>query len=496
MFTKRSKTRDPVHLGRVALTKDPKYVYLVNNNDVLEDEMPKTHVRRVIAIAASSTLAIGLAGCASSSESDGAESGTKKIVVASVNNGPMMTMQEMAPEFTKKTGIKVEFVMLTENDIRSKIQQDVAVNGGQFDVVTLGTSDASTYVDSGWTEPIEPLLDDMSAEAKAAYDADDLIAGTLAGFTSDKNGLGAIPLYGESTMLMYRADLFEAAGLTMPEEPTWEEVYDFATQLNDPATGIVGMALRGKAGYGENMYVFNTIMNAYGAQIANEDWTGAYDTSEMAEAWEFYRKLQKDAGAPEVTSNGYTETLNLMASGKAAIYYDATVSADVFEGADSAVQGKMGYAMSPAGPGKGNTQTVGGWGLALTTSSKNQDAAFEFMTWVTSKEYVELVAAEKGWLNVLTGARASTYEAPEYQAVAPYASLVLKSLENVDWTQPAVGKTPYVGNSLPAIPEWAGMGEQLGQTLAEYVSGSGSTADALAKAQNIADSAFKDGGRQ
>lgn len=456
--------------------------------------MPKTQLRKIIAVSAVSTLAIGLAGCSSSS-GDG-ESATEKIVIASVNNGPMMTMQEMAPEFTKKTGIKVEFVMLTENDIRSKIQQDVAVNGGQFDVVTLGTSDASTYVESGWTEPIEPLLEAMSPEEKEAYDAGDLIEGTLAGFTSESKGLGAIPLYGESTMLMYRADLFEAAGLTMPEEPTWAEVYDFATELNDPSTGTVGMALRGKAGYGENMYVFNTIMNAFGGQIANEDWTAAYETPEMAEAWEFYRALQQDAGAAEVTSNGYTETLNLMSSGKAAIYYDATVSADVFEGDASAVKGKMGYAMSPAGPGKGNTQTIGGWGLGLTTSSKNKDAAFDFMTWVTSKEYVELVAAEKGWLNVLTGARASTYEAPEYQAVAPYASLVLKSLENVDWTHPAVGATPYVGNSLPALPEWAGMGEQLGQTLAEYVSGGFDTDDALAKAQKIADAAFKDGGRQ
>jgi sorbitol/mannitol transport system substrate-binding protein len=458
--------------------------------------MSHPRVSKAIALTAASALAVTLAGCAGGSSSDGDSSGSQKIVIASVNNGPMMTMQEMAPEFTKETGIDVEFVMLTENDIRSKIQQDVAVNGGQFDVVTLGTNDASTYVESGWTEPIQPLLDGMSADEKAAYDEDDLIEGTLAGFTSGTEGLGAIPLYGESTMLMYRKDLFDAAGLTMPEKPTWDEVYDFATQLNDPSTGTVGMALRGKAGYGENMYVFNTIMNAFGAQIANEDWTGAYDTPEMAAAWEFYRKLEKDAGAPEVTSNGYTETLNLMSSGKAAIYYDATVSADVFEGDDSAVKGKMGYAMSPAGPGKGNTQTVGGWGLALTSSSKNKDAAFDFMTWVTSKEYIKLVAEKKGWLNVLTGARASTYEAPEYQAVAPYATLVLDSLENVDWTNPAVGKTPYVGNSLPAIPEWAGMGEQIGQTMAEYVSGNGSTADALAKAQDIANTAFEDGGRR
>ncbi|MGB4137606.1 MAG: sugar ABC transporter substrate-binding protein [Microbacterium sp.] len=456
--------------------------------------MSQARMRKALAISAAVAVAVPLAGCQGGG-SDAGSDGKQTIVIASVNNGPMMTMQELAPEFTKETGIDVKFVMLTENDIRSKIQQDVAVKGGQFDLVTLGTSDTPTYLDSGWTEPLQPLLDKMSADEKTAYDEGDLITGQLAAFTSEKNGLAGIPLYGESTMIMYRKDLFEAAGLTMPEEPTWDQIYDFAKKLNDPSSGTVGMAMRGKAGYGENMYIFNTIMNAYGASIADMDWKAGYDTPEMAQAWEFYRKLQKDAGAPDASSNGYTETLNLMSSGKAGIYYDATVSADTFEGDGSAVKGKMGYAMSPSGPGKGNTQTVGGWSIALTSSSKHKDAAFKFITWVTSKDYVKLVADKKGWLNVPTGARKSTYEAPEYQALAPYASLVLKSLENVDFNHPAVPETPYVGNSLPSIPEWSGLGEKIGQDLAEYISSDVSTKDALAKAQDAATQAFKDGGR-
>lgn len=452
--------------------------------------MRSTRTRMLAVVSAGIVMAGSLAACSSGSGGD-----AKKIVIASVNNGPMMTMQELAPKFTEETGIDVEFVMLTENDIRSKIQQDVAVGGGQFDLVTLGTSDTPTYVDSGWTEPLQPYLDKMSDEEKADYDEDDLIPGQIAAFTSEENGLAGLPLYGESTMLMYRTDLFEQAGLTMPDEPTWDEVYDLATQLNDPGKGIVGMAMRGKAGYGENMYVFNTIMNAYGASIADQDWHPGYDTPEMAEAWEFYRTLQQDAGAPEATSNGYTETLNLMSSGNAAIYYDATVSADTFESDDSAVKGKMGYVMSPSGPGKGNTQAVGGWSIALTSSSKNKDAAFDFMTWVTSKDYVQLVAEEKSWLDVPTGARTSTYEEQGYRELAPYADTVLQSLEKVDFEHPAAVDTPYVGNSLPSIPEWSGLGEQVGQILAEYISGNEATDKALTQAQNAAEQSFTDGGR-
>jgi sorbitol/mannitol transport system substrate-binding protein len=456
--------------------------------------------RSVFGMTAAVLLSSSAAGCAggtspTTSTGSASAAGTKKIVIASVNNAPMVTLSQLAPEFTKATGIAVEFVMLTEVDIRSKIQQDVAVKGGQFDVVTLGSSDGGTYLDAGWTIPLQPKVDAMSAAEQATYDFNDLIKANISAYSSQKGGLAALPFYGESTMIMYRKDLFDAAGLTMPEQPTWDQVYGFATKLNDPNTGTVGMAIRGKAGYGENMYVFNTIMYGYGAQIVDTKWQPQYQTPAMTAAWEFYRKLQKDAGAKEASSNGYTETLNLMSSGKAGIYYDATVSADTFEKDGSAIKGKMGYALSPSGPGKGNTQTVGGWGVAIPSSSKNQDAAFKFITWATSKDYVNLVAQKSGWLSTPTGARTSTYTNPEYQKLAPYAPLVLKSLQSVEFAHPAVGDTPYTGNSLPNIAEWSSMGETIGQTLSNYIASNTATADALAQAQKIAVQAMKDGGR-
>jgi sorbitol/mannitol transport system substrate-binding protein len=419
---------------------------------------------------------------------------TIELTIASVNNGPMVTMSELSGEFTKQTGIKVNYVMLTENDIRSKIQQDVAVGGGQFDLVTLGTNDIGTYLDSGWTVALQPMFDAMSAEDKEWYDFDDLIKANIPAYSSATKGLAAIPLYGESTMIMYRKDLFDKAGLTMPEEPTWEQIYGLAKQLHDPTNNVVGMALRGKPGYGENMYVFGTILYAYGAQWFDTNWQPQLQTNEMRAAWEFYKKLQNECGAKDVTSNGYTETLNLMASGNGAIYYDATVSAAVFEAENSPIKGKVGYAMSPSGPGKGNTQTIGGWGLAITASCKNKDAAFKYLTWVTSKDYVQLVADRDGWISVPSGARTSTYTNPNYKAVASFADITLKSLSGASFDKPAVNPVPYTGNSLPNIPEYASIGEQVGQILADYISGGKSLDDALAESQRIAEQAMREGG--
>lgn len=417
-----------------------------------------------------------------------------ELIVASVNNGPMVTMNELSKQFTNETGIKVTYVMLTENDIRSKIQQDVAVGGGQFDLVTLGTNDIGTYLDSGWTAALQPMFDKMSADEKSWYDFDDLIKANIPAYSSASKGLAAVPLYGESTMIMYRKDLFDQAGLTMPAEPTWEQIYGFAKKLNDPSKNMVGIALRGKPGYGENMYVFGTILYGYGAQWFDMNWKPQLQSSEMKAAWEFYKKMETEAGAKDVTSNGYTETLNLMASGNAAIYYDATVSAAVFEADGSPIKGKMGYALAPSGPGKGNTQTIGGWGLAITSSSKKQEAAFKYLTWVTSKDYVKLVADNKGWINVPSGARTSTYTSSDYKSVASFADITLKSLSGASFDKQAVGDTPYTGNSLPNIPEYASIGEQVGQILADYVSGGKSINDALAESQKIAEQAMKDGG--
>lgn len=449
--------------------------------------------RQFTAGAVSAAVLASLTAC-SSDEKGGGGSGST-IVVASVNNAPMVTMQKMSSAFTKETGIKVKFVMLTENDIRAKIQQDVAVNGGQFDIVTLGTNDTGTYLDSGWTEPLKPMLDDQSAKEKKAYDFDDIIPAVLPAYSSAKKGLAAIPLYGESTMIMYRKDLFDKAGMSMPEKPSWDQIYDFARKLNDPSQNMTGMAIRGKAGYGENMYIFNTIMYAYGAQIADMKWQPEYTTPEMAAAWEFYRKLQKDAGAAGASSNGYTETLNLMSSGHGAIYYDATVSADTFEAPGSEIRGKLGYAMSPSGPGKGNTQTTGGWGLAIPSSSKNKDAAFKFISWVTSRDYVQQVAKRYGWLSVPTAVRKSTYAEEGYRKLAPYADIALHSVETVSFAHPAVNKTPYTGNSLPNISEWSGLGQDIGQLLAGYISSNQSTQSVLASAQADALKAFQQSGR-
>ena len=132
------------------------------------------------------------------------------LTIATVNNGDMIRMQKLTDDFTAKNpGIELEWVTLEENVLRQRVTTDIATKGGQYDVMTIGTYEVPIWARLGW-------LHELSMPAD--YDVDDLLPSIRDGLTADGK-LYAAPFYGESSMVMYRTDLFEAAGLDMPEAP-------------------------------------------------------------------------------------------------------------------------------------------------------------------------------------------------------------------------------------------------------------------------------------
>src|SRR5262245_49974542 len=131
------------------------------------------------------------------------------LTIATVNNGDMIRMQKLTDDFKKKNpDIDLEWVTLEENVLRQKVTTDIATKGGQYDVLTIGTYEVPIWAKQGWLLPLDNLGKD--------YDADDLLPAIRSGLTADGK-LYAAPFYGESSMVMYRKDLFDAAGLKMPD---------------------------------------------------------------------------------------------------------------------------------------------------------------------------------------------------------------------------------------------------------------------------------------
>ena len=68
------------------------------------------------------------------------------------------------------------------------------------------------------------------------------------------------PFYGESSFLMYRKDLLQAKGITMPAKPTWQDVAAIAAKLDGAKPGMKGICLRGLPGWGEVMAPLTTVV--------------------------------------------------------------------------------------------------------------------------------------------------------------------------------------------------------------------------------------------
>jgi len=399
------------------------------------------------------------------------------ITVATVNNGDMIRMQGLMADFNAKhPDITVEWVTLEENVLRQKVTTDIATKGGQFDVLTIGTYEVPIWGKAGWLVS----LNDLPAE----WDAADILPAIAGGLTVDGN-LYAAPFYGESSMVMYRTDLMAAAGLTMPDAPTWADIKAAAAAMTDKANGIYGICLRGKAGWGENMAFLTAMSNSFGAKWFDENWTPQFDQQPWKDTLAFYLDLMTNYGPPGASNNGFNENLALFQTGKCGMWIDATVAASfVTNPKDSTVADKVGFALAPDnGLGK-RSNWLWAWSLAIPAGTQKEAAAKTFVAWATSKEYAALVAANEGWANVPPGTRSSLYANPDYQSV-PFAKMTLDSINAADPTHPTVDPVPYTGVQFVAIPEFQGLGTAVGQQFSAALAGTTSLDDALAAAQEL-----------
>jgi sorbitol/mannitol transport system substrate-binding protein len=398
------------------------------------------------------------------------------ITVATVNNGDMIRMQGLMDDFyAKNPEIKVEWVTLEENVLRQKVTTDIATKGGQFDVLTIGTYEVPIWGKQGWLVSLNDLPE--------SWDKADLLPAIAGGLTVDGE-LYAAPFYGESSMVMYRKDLMDAAGLTMPDAPTWADIKAAAAAMTDKSKEQYGICLRGKAGWGENMAFLTAMSNSFGAKWFDMDWKPQFDQKPWKDTLEFYLDLMNNYGPPGASNNGFNENLALFQQGHCGMWIDATVAASFVTNKDSTVADKVGFALAPDnGLGKrGNW--LWAWSLAIPAGSDKVDAAKAFVAWATSKEYTELVASKEGWANVPPGTRSSLYANPEYQKV-PFAQMTLDSINSADPTHPTVDPVPYTGVQFVAVPEFQGFATAAGQQFSAALAGTTSLDDALKNAQDL-----------
>ncbi|AIJ16553.1 sugar ABC transporter substrate-binding protein [Streptomyces violaceoruber] len=438
--------------------------------------------RATLAMAAAGTLlAPLLTGCWVGA--GGAGSGGNAINVLMVNNPQMVELQKLtADHFTKETGIKVNFTVLPENDVRDKISQDFANQAGQYDAATLSNYEIPIYARNDWLHEMDSYV-----AKDPAYDEQDVLGPMRESLTADDGKLYGQPFYGESSFLMYRKDLFAKAGLTMPEHPTWTQVASFAEKLDGSEPGMKGICLRGLPGWGELMAPLTTVVNTFGGTWFDQDWQARLDSPEWEKATKFYVDLVREHGESGAAQSGFAECLNNMTQGKVAMWYDATSAAGSLDAADSPVKGKIGYAPAPVE----KTDSSGWlytWAWGIQKASRNSDKAWKFVSWASSKEYEQLVGDEIGWSNVPAGKRASTYENPAYvKEAAAFQEMTRKAIEGARPKDPGVQPRPAPGIQFVGIPEFTDLGTKVSQEISAAIAGRQSVEEALKKSQQLAE---------
>ncbi|SHE55711.1 sorbitol/mannitol transport system substrate-binding protein [Modicisalibacter ilicicola DSM 19980] len=398
------------------------------------------------------------------------------ITVATVNNNDMVIMQSLTDAFEKAhPDITLDWVVLEENVLRQRMTTDIATKGGQFDVMTIGTYEVPIWAERDWLAPLNDLPEE--------YQVDDLLTSVRDGLSQDGT-LHALPFYGESSMMYYRQDMFDQAGIEVPEQPTWEEVRDWASQLHNPGEETYGICLRGKPGWGENMALVSTMVNTFGGRWFDMQWNPQLDAAAWQEAVSFYVDLLNEYGPPGASSNGFNENLALFSRGNCAMWVDATSAAGkLYDTGESQVADKLGFAPAPIAETPKGSHWLWSWALAIPASSDSKAAAKEFITWATSQEYIELVGEQKGWTSVPPGTRESTYANENYQQAAPFAGFVLEAMQSADPTDSTLEPSPYVGVQFVGIPEFQSIGTQVGQMIAAALTGERTVEQALQAAQ-------------
>ena len=307
-------------------------------------------------------------------------------------------IEKHLPEFEEKTGIDVSIETLTETDYMVKILTELQSGSGSYDVFMTSQPMNYQYAAAGWIEDLQPWVDDAK-QTDPEYDFEDFYPALIEAERWDttdfggagEGGLWAIPANEEGYALFYRKDILDATGTAVPQ--TIDELIAAAKKLD--GTEFEGKQISGFVSRGDKTYPtlnpFSTFAGAYGVKDIT-DGTATINSPEGIEATEKWVELM--GTAPEAASS-YTwyEAQQDFMAGNAAFYIDADHMAPDFEREGSAIAGKVGYELPPAGP-EGRASSLWLWSLGINAASEEKGASWQFIQWATSKEMLTQAIAD------------------------------------------------------------------------------------------------------
>jgi multiple sugar transport system substrate-binding protein len=315
------------------------------------------------------------------------------------------------PEFEKKTGIKVVVDASPFGDMYKKNLLALST-GGRYDVL---------FLDEPWIPPLSEFLAPLD-ERLRSFDMQDFVPTTVtSGAFQGKQY--ALPVDPNVQLLVYRKDLFEQKGLKPPA--TWDELLAAAKAFHEPAKQQYGIAITASSDIQTSLYLLLS-MWSYGAELVDSQGRGGADTPAGRKGGEVFLELLKYT-PPNVRSYTFADVNKAIQLGQAAMAIQWASGAKPMEDPSrSSVAGKLGYAVVPKAVRQ--TPMRGVWTIAIARTSPNQDAAWEFAKWLSSREFGLAAVKFPSASSAIHSPRVSVLQDAGTKAALPYADTLLASL--------------------------------------------------------------------
>lgn len=401
------------------------------------------------------------------------------ITIGITQAGYFNNLEAVLPAFKKLTGINVRLEKTPPGTIRQKAVLDLSSGTGNWASHAADPMYYPLYVKNKWIDPLDTYLGDAKLTDSSWFDYNDIIK-TWRGVTSIDGRPYGMPYDGETTLQIYRTDVYEKLGLKPAD--TLDEYTKNAATINDPANRLWGCALRGYKGAGQNMYIYPSIFEEFGGQWFDNNHDIAVNTKEAVNALEWYINLLTKYAPEGVQNWNWPDIADAFSQGTIASYIDANTSAAVVANPEqSKVADKLGFARWPKGPSGRRVASIWNWSFPINgaLAKKDKIATWLFIQWAASKEVQMATSFDfQGGYKRLGVNRTSVLDSGGYRALADsigstFHDATKSTLENdtdVNWR--------------PRVPQWPAIGGIMATAVQASLVGQAKPKDALDRAQS------------
>lgn len=384
--------------------------------------------------------------------------------------------QLVKDEFTAATGINVEIEIVPLEQVLQKATLDVQGQLGTYDLY---------YLDQSWMATFAPDMEDPRAYydakpdlAMPGFDWEDFSKPLVEGISLFQGQMVGIPFDIPIAILMYRKDLYDKHGLKVPTTMDEYMANVKAIQAAESGNGIYGTTGQMRSGHYSLECEWTIWLWGNGGSIFNASDMFSGGDEEGIRGLEYMMELSKNCppGALTWTWDGQGQSVAQGIAGQLVSWGEFFPG---FDGADSKVVGLMEAAIPPvptrvrppSEAGFGEIPHIGhqgGSALALSKYSKNQEAAWLFMQWATSKDVVARGCVLGGGASPV---RLSAFADPRTKEAARVGPGTTRHFPAIEYT------INNMMGSEPDFPAWAEMANNLIPVeLGKYLNGQTKTA--------------------